>query len=132
VETAPKTLSIEIPDFEGELKIHVFPQGRNDLLVRIENLADLFDKTPETTPMFDLRTYAMNLYSANNAGSSDIDIKVTERNLSNNQDYSDMIAAKFEWKTRDGPSSVVYPADQEADAVVALQPQRIRVFRVQY
>lgn len=43
-----------------------------------------------------------------------------------------MAKNKFAWPTESGPSPVVYPADQVADAVVALQPQRIRLFRLSY
>ena len=82
--------------------------------------------------MFDLRTYAENLFSSNNDSSKNVDVKITERNLSNNQDYDEMLSAKYPWKTTEGTTSVKYPADQEANAIVALQPQRIRVFRIEY
>jgi len=44
-----------------------------------------------------------------------------------------MVAAKFSWPTApEEMSQVVYPKDPEVDAVIALQPQRIRLFRVEY
>jgi len=101
------------------------------MLIRVENLADLFDGTPAETPMFDLKTYAQDLWSFNN-GASPVDMKIVERNLSNNQDYAEMADKKFAWPTESGPSPVEYPADQEPNAVIALQPQRIRLFRVDY
>ena len=79
------------------------------MLVRIENMADLFDATPAQTPMFDLKQYVQNVYSANNSG--DADVKITERSLTDNQDYEQMAKNKFMWPTEDGPSSVTYPAD---------------------
>ena len=82
--------------------------------------------------MFDLRTYAENLFSSNNGASKNVDVKITERNLSNNQDYDEMLSAKYRWKTTEGTTSVKYPVDQVANAIVALQPQRIRVFRIEY
>ena len=39
---------------------------------------------------------------------------------------------KFNWPTAAGPSAVVAPKDQEVDAVVALQPQRIRLYSVEF
>ena len=112
-----------IPAFDGELKIHLFPLAKNDILVRLENLADLFDKTNDNSvQMFDIKTYLLNLYALNNNGSSDVEVTVTERSLSNNQNYEDMIAAKTAWKTTEDPSPIVYPADQEPNAIVALQP----------
>jgi hypothetical protein len=59
-------------------------------------------------------------------------VSITERTLTNNQDYDEMMKEKFAWKTVDGPSPVVYPADATPNQVVALQPQRIRVFSVTY
>lgn len=59
-------------------------------------------------------------------------MSLAERNLSDSMDYSDMIEEKFAWPTESGPSPVEYPADVMANLVVALQPQRIRLFRVNY
>ena len=120
-----------IPDFDGDLKIHLLPEAKNQILVRIENMADLFDGTPESTPQFDLNTYISNVWKAN----SSVPVPnwmVTERTLGNNQDYDDMVKNKFDWPNVDGPSTVTYPADQSPLQVVALQPQRIRLFRVKF
>ena len=35
--------SAEIPTFDGDLKVHLLPQAKNQILIRLENLADLFD-----------------------------------------------------------------------------------------
>ena len=60
---ASNVASAPIADFDGDLKIHLFPQDRNQILVRLENMADLFDGTPASTPMFDLNQYALNLFA---------------------------------------------------------------------
>ena len=39
-----------------------------------------------------------------------------------------MAKKKFAWPTVDGPSKTTYPADQKANSIIALQPQRIRMF----
>ena len=52
----PITTMLE--DFKGDLKIHTIPQERNKILIRLENIADLFDGKPSETPYFDLETYA--------------------------------------------------------------------------
>ena len=57
-----------LEDFKGDLKIHTIPQERNKILIRLENIADLFDGTPSETPYFDLQTYAQELYSHSNDG----------------------------------------------------------------
>ena len=88
--------------------------------------------------MFNIRKYAEDIFKANNPEPTatgpkpDLNIKIIERNLTNNQDYDEMIENKFNWNTVTGPSPVTYPKDQEKNAVVALQPQRIRVFSVEY
>lgn len=43
-----------------------------------------------------------------------------------------MAKKKFKWPTESGDGKVTYPADKEPNAVVALQPQRIRLFRVRF
>ncbi len=91
-----------------------------------------FESNPEpTVPMFDLKKYALDLFAASNAG-VDVDMTIVERNLSNNQDYSEMLAKKLTWQTEEDPSPIIYPADYEPNSIVALQPQRIRLFRVEY
>ena len=119
-----------LDDFKGELKIHMIPQERNRILIRLENIADLFDGTPSETPYFDLQTYAQELYSHSNNGQKPHAVKIVERTLGNSQDYEEMEKSKFPWKSTDGASSVVWPEDNETG--VALQPQRIRLFLVEY
>ena len=82
--------------------------------------------------MFDLKQYTMNLLAANRKSTDGVSVKITERTLGNNQDYEDMVAEKFDWPSVDGPSPVVYPKDQTPNEVIALQPQRIRLFRVEF
>ena len=101
------------------LKLHLLPEGRNQILVRLENMSDLFDGAPETTPYFDLGSYAANLYTKANGGATAGSIEITERTLSNNQDMAEWQKEKFHWKAEGGDSPVTYPADK-ADNVVAL------------
>ena len=104
------------------------------MLIRLENLSDLFDGTPEETPTFDLQAYALSLFSSANAGAKPASVTITERTLSNNQDMKTMLDNKFKWKSADSENSRLarpYPEDP-SETTVALQPQRIRLFRVQY
>jgi len=59
-------------------------------------------------------------------------VKIVERTLTNNQDYEEMAKKKFAWPTVSGPSATTYPADEKINAVVALQPQRIRMYAVHF
>lgn len=103
------------------LKLHMLPEERNQILVRLENLSDLFDGAPESTPFFHLQGYASNLYAKVNGGKAPTSIEITERTLSNNQDMVEWQKEKFHWKSEAGDSPVKYPADQ-GDDMIALQP----------
>lgn len=70
--------------FTGDLKVHLFPEAKNQILVRLENLADLFDGTPESTPYFNLEAYASKLYALSNGGAKPTGVTLTERTLGNN------------------------------------------------
>ena len=48
---------VTVPDFDGDLKVHLLPLDRMKMLVRLENMSDLFDGTPSEMPMFDLKQY---------------------------------------------------------------------------
>lgn len=109
----------DLAAFDGDLKIHLLPEGRNRMILRLENLADLFDGTPASTPQFDIKSYAENIWSANSS-SPVPNIKITERTLGNNQDYDEMVKNKFDWPNVDGPSTVTYPKDQTPGEVIAL------------
>jgi lysosomal alpha-mannosidase len=47
-----------ISDFDGDLKVILWPEDKNQLSVRIENIADLFDGSQTTAPQFDLLSFA--------------------------------------------------------------------------
>lgn len=48
----------------GELKVHLFPEAeQGSILIRLANMADLFDGTPSATPYFDLHGYLVALYT---------------------------------------------------------------------
>ena len=90
--------------------------------------------------MFDLLSYARNLFKQANpsVAESDFSVSVRERTLSNSMDYSKWAEQKIHWNTvedsakNDDQKEVVYPEDREKDAVIALQPQRIRLFQVDF
>lgn len=125
IEPAIKS-GAKVPDFDGNLKVQLLPQGRLSILIRLQNLADLFDGAPAETPMFDLLTYARELFTQANpslSAESDFSVQIKERTLSDTMDYADWQREKIQWKTVAGTdNSVEYPADAKQDAVVALQP----------
>ena len=93
-------------------------------------MSDLFDGHPTVVPYFRLHDYAREFYSRANQGGLPTSITITERTLSNNQNMKEWQKEKFHWRTEDPDSKVIYPDDR--DDAIALQPQRIRLFRVIY
>lgn len=117
------------------LKIVTFPLKRNNILLRLENVADNFDSNVAGSLLyFKIKDYAANLYSSQNGNRSTLSyINVVETSLTANQPYSEMLAHKVKWYGADD-ANVTEPAwpKDRADFEVALQPQRIRVFDVEF
>lgn len=77
-------MNTQTSNFDGDLKIHLFPESKSRVLVRLENIADPFDGTPSQVPYFNLKQYATQLYKAANDGAAPADLTITERTLGNN------------------------------------------------
>lgn len=84
-----ESMKEQTDSFTGDLKVHLFPEAKNQILVRLENLSDLFDGTPAETSYFNLEAYVSDLYALSNDGTKPTDIKLTERTLGNNQDFTE-------------------------------------------
>jgi len=109
--------------FNGDLKLLQFPETKNQVLIRLENLADLFDGTPTETPTFDLNSYATALFKSANGGAVPATMIITERTLGNNQDFKEMRDNKFKWKSVDGVNPrLAQPFPEDTETSVALQP----------
>ena len=93
------------------MKVHLLPEARNQILIRLENMSDLFDATPEQTQYFQLEAYAKELYSRANKGTQPSSVTISERTLSNNQAMAEMLEEKYHWKSADAASKVSYPDD---------------------
>jgi len=117
------------------LKLIAFPLKRNNILLRLENVADNFDvNVNDTVLYFKIKDYAANLYNTQNGNRSTLSyINVYETSLTANQPYTDMLANKIKWYGADDANVTepAWPRDR-ADFEVALQPQRIRVFDVEF
>ena len=79
-----EAVQAQTSQFDGELKVHAFPQSKSQILVRLENIADLFDGAPAQVPYFNLKQYATQLYALANAGTQPTGVTITERTLGNN------------------------------------------------
>ena len=61
---SPKSFSSVFDTNTGALKLHMFPEARNEILIRLENVADLLDGSIEDqTIYFDIDKFAADFYS---------------------------------------------------------------------
>lgn len=119
----------------GALKIHMIPLAKNSILLRLENIADIFDGSIESqTDYFDIPSFAQSIWDHANHGEVELnDVRITERTLGDNEDRKDWLDQKHQWKTeskydRPAPDQVL----DKAHFNVALNPQRIRLFRLDF
>lgn len=124
---------------DERMKVETFIEDRNSILLRLENLADIFDSNGQLVyKSVNLQTLAEKLYEfANNneVTNADFTVAIQELSLTANQPVADVAANKIQWKTVDDSavSSKVESSEPfETATVVQLQQQRIRVFRLTY
>ncbi len=121
-------------NFPRTTKIEVFPQAKNSLLVRIENIADIFDGA-QPVPYVRLDTLASYLYNLSNVANSTKPTQtiITETSLTGNQLISQVYAGKTQWVGVD--DEFIDPPTQPQDKSqyeIALEAQRIRTFIITY
>jgi hypothetical protein len=109
------------------------PLAKNKILIRLENIADLFDS--ESTPAKVNLDFVKALYKEANSKALDdssMKVQIKEMSLTSNMEIEEMLSRKIQWKTRDDPNG--QPATMKQDFSIdelnqiKLIPQRIRVF----
>jgi hypothetical protein len=87
------------------MKVETFYNGRNSILVRIENLADFFDtQSGSTSVAVNVQTIGEQLFifaNKNQATTADFSLTIEELSLTANQPIATMQANKIQWKTVD-------------------------------
>ena len=63
-----------------------------------------------------------------NNGAAPASVTITERTLGNNQDWDEWLQERYQWKSEASGTGPSWPSDQGDE--LALQPQRIRLFKV--
>jgi hypothetical protein len=85
------------------VKVLTLPVSKNTLLLRVENLADLFDYPPtatlaDTVVYVDLQQLAKDLYfKANGAAGQLNGVNIIETQMTATESYADMNKNKFKW-----------------------------------
>lgn len=115
--------------------MELFTLGRNSIMIRLENIGDIFDSQGEviyqTIDMDFLTTGLFNLVNRNEVNGFSINsdqVEIVETSLTGNQPYDLMVQNKVQWKTVDDVAKKTVPKSEG----VTLQQQRIRVFKVTY
>jgi hypothetical protein len=81
------------------MKLELFPLGRNSIMMRIENIGDIFNTqgvlTYQTVKIYDL---AIGLFELVNDSTIDMAlVEVQETSLTGNQSYEEMLSKKIRW-----------------------------------
>jgi DNA transposition AAA+ family ATPase len=118
------------------VKLVIIPEAKNHFILRLENIADLFDKDAASQTV-DLQGLLDAMWKNANIKApvdyTKMDIK--EMSLTANMELKDMLARKIQWKTVDddkeglNKSKIDYDSDFSA---VKLVPQRIRTYTVAF
>ena len=127
------SLSEELVQYgiKGSVKLVSMPLAKNKILVRLENMADLFDLEAEMA-LVDLNFIQALVKDANPNLSGQLSFKWRELSLSGNMDIAEMQERRIQWKTRDDAKPGLNKSKLSFDVIngseVVLVPQRIRVF----
>ena len=136
-ETQAKPVSYGSEDVDfSKVKVLPIPMAKNKALIRLENLADLFDSDSKTVT-YDLKGYLTEAWAnANNGTAGLTDIEIVETSITGNQKLSEMNERRLKWKTVDDDKDTGYPKQVFSfdldESAVTLEPQRIRVFMVEF
>jgi hypothetical protein len=90
-----------------QMKLEIFTEGPNSILMRIENIADAFDSNGEViSQTVNVQGLARQLYEvANGSSFESLRIDIRETSLTSNQSYEEMSQRKLRWKTVDDQPS---------------------------
>lgn len=120
--------------FSCEMKLELFIMGRNSLLMRIENIGDIFNSNGVVIPAaVDLKGLANGLFAHVNGDDISATVEITELTISGNMPIDYMTETKIQWATEDDAFVTrAAPSMNDTTDVIVLQQQRIRVFEVNY
>jgi len=86
-----------------QMKVEVFAMGANSILMRVENIADVFDSNGEVIYQeVNVLALATQLFeTANNHEAYKFGVSIEEVSLTANQSYEAMANRRLKWKTVD-------------------------------
>lgn len=109
---------------KNTVKMELFPLKKNNFLLRLENLRDVFDSDAKTTDNVNLDILVKGLLiSTNPKDYKDLDYNIIEKSLTANMDKNEMQERKIKWKTVDDvEGEVCKPFQVVKDYLVTLRP----------
>ena len=111
----------------------LFPVAKDQVIVRIENLADRFDKSSEVS-FLNVDKLAKDLYFEVNGKQAD-SVQIEEVSVQGTLLEKDRLKNTFKWTGVDDGTQLEFskrPEDQDGFKGVAMEPQRIRSFKLTY
>mmetsp|Transcript_1042 Transcript_1042/g.1907 ORF Transcript_1042/g.1907 Transcript_1042/m.1907 type:complete len:131 (+) Transcript_1042:2891-3283(+) len=116
------------------------PREAGKVLVRIENLADLYDSsnTANLSQLVDVQKLGEALCKSANlrvdAASAPCSVKFRELSLTGNMDIEEMRSRKVQWMTRDDHLDIRGPAERNLyfGSQVLVGPQMIKVYELSF
>lgn len=120
--------------FTDEMKLELFLNDRNVILMRIENLMDSFDDFNGDVNYIKiaLMELAEGLYTLVNGAGSECSVHIEEMNVTGSQTKDEVNARRIHWNTVDDNKSRQARDTEDTWDSIELQGQRIRVFTVYY
>ena len=116
------------------VKMITVPMAKGNFMLRLQNIADHFDADAEAKSVNKSQVIEA-LWKAGNIKNKDVEMgsySVTETSVTGNQPLTDMNARRLSWKTVDDASLVKKDLDFSEGDIIKLEPQRIRVFLVEF
>ena len=111
----------------------LFPVAKDQVILRIENLADRFDKSSEVS-FLNVDKLAKDLYFEVNGKQAD-SVQIEEVSVQGTLLEKDRLKNTFKWTGVDDGTQLEFskrPDDQDGFKGVAMEPQRIRNFKLTY
>ena len=121
---------------QDKMKCELFFEGRNEITLRIENIADIFDEANhqlywQAVLIKQLADWLFKLMNGDNVA---FNSEINEMSITSNMLYSEMAATKIQWHTVDDGTVTRDLTNQPDDTpnIKYFQQQRIRIFHVAY
>jgi hypothetical protein len=104
--------------FTNEMKLELFSMGRLSVMMRVENIGDIFNTNGQvTSAQVNLEQLAKDLFVMMNGENVEFVAGITELTLSGNQSYKTMAANKLKWTAVEDGVAAPYDSSDSDDLI---------------